>query len=197
MKNFEIYDDFLPKDYFDHLDKQILHTNNFRWLFQEIVATNNSGDDPNDEQFYFICSFYNGLQIENDFYYQLRPIFDALKVKAIIRARAIMYMNQGKLIEHAPHIDMGYPHKAALIYMNTCNGYTGMVNDDWKRAKMDVYDSKNYRVEYKFRDRSEFSQGNRVESVANRLCLHDGSVPHYSTTCTDARKRLVLAINYF
>tara|TARA_B100000287_G_scaffold211401_1_gene199627 strand:+ start:1270 stop:1863 length:594 start_codon:yes stop_codon:yes gene_type:complete len=197
MKNFEIYDDFLPKDYFDHLDKQILHTNNFRWLFQEMVASKNSSDDVNNEQFYFICSFYNGLQIENDFYYQLRPIFDALKVKAIIRARAIMYMNQGKLIEHAPHIDMGFPHKAALIYMNTCNGYTGMVNDDWQRAQMDAYDSKNYRVEYKFRDRSEFSQGNRVESVANRLCLHDGSVPHYSTTCTDARKRLVLAVNYF
>ena len=75
---------------------------------------------------------------------------------------------------------MGYEHKAALLYMNTCNGYTGMVNDDWEKG-----------------DGYQFDQGNRVESVANRLCLHDGSVPHYSTTCTDARKRLVLAINYF
>ena len=195
MKHFEVYDDFLPKDYFDHLDKQILHTNNFRWLFQEMVATVHSGDDPNDEQFYFICSFYNGLQVENDFYYQLRPIFDTLKVKAIIRARAIMYMNQGKLIEHAPHIDMVYSHKAALIYMNTCNGYTGMVNDDWERPEMIQYDKENHKFEGD--SFSDFSKENRVESVANRLCLHDGSVPHYSTTCTDARKRLVLAINYF
>ena len=179
-RHFEIYDDFLPQDYFDHLDKQILHTNNFRWLFQEKVATNESNDDPSDEQFYFICSFFNNLHVEDNFFYQLQPIFDALEVKSIIRARAIMYMNQGKLIEHAPHIDYHYNHKAALIYMNTCNGYTGMVNDDWKKG-----------------DGFSFDQGNRVESVANRLCLHDGSVPHYSTTCTDTRKRLVLAINYF
>jgi len=188
MKHFEVYDDFLPKDYFEHLDNQILHTNKFRWLFQEKVATN---DDELNEQFYFICSFYNNLHVESDFYYQLRPIFDLLEVKSIIRARAIMYMNQGKLIEHAPHIDMGYEHKAALIYMNTCNGYTGMVNDDWERDFSDPYSFKNNDDEYMF------DQGNRVESVANRLCLHDGSVPHYSTTCTDARKRLVLAINYF
>lgn len=178
MKHFEIYDDFLPKDYFDHLDKQILHTNNFRWLFQEKVAT--MEDDPDDEQFYFICSLYNNLHVEDNFYYQLQPIFDQLEIRSMIRARAIMYMNQGKMISHAPHIDFGYEHKAALIYMNTCNGYTGMVNDDWERG-----------------DEYMFDQGNRVESVANRLMIHDGSVPHYSTTCTDTRKRLVLAINYF
>ena len=178
MKHVEIYDDFLPQDYFDHLDTQILHKNQFRWLFQEKVATND--DDPDDEQFYFICSFFNNLHVEDNFFYQLQPIFDALEVKSMIRARAIMYMNQGKLIKHAPHIDMDYTHKAALIYMNTCNGYTGIVNDNWKSG-----------------DDMVFDQGNRVESVANRLMIHDGSVPHYSTTCTDTRKRLVLAINYF
>ena len=153
MKHVEIYDDFLPQDYFDHLDTQILHKNQFRWLFQEKVATND--DDPDDEQFYFICSFFNNLHVEDNFFYQLQPIFDALEVKSMIRARAI-------------------------IYMNTCNGYTGIVNDNWKSG-----------------DDMVFDQGNRVESVANRLMIHDGSVPHYSTTCTDTRKRLVLAINYF
>ena len=177
-RHFEIYDDFLPQDYFKHLDTQILHKNRFRWLFQEKVAT--IEDDPDDEQFYFICSFYNDLHIEDNFYFELMPLFKALDIKSMIRARAIMYMNQGQMISHAPHIDMGYEHKAALLYMNTCNGYTGMVNDDWEKG-----------------DGYQFDQGNRVESVANRLCLHDGSVPHYSTTCTDARKRLVLAINYF
>ena len=48
-RHFEIYDDFLPQDYFKHLDTQILHKNRFRWLFQEKVAT--IEDDPDDEQF--------------------------------------------------------------------------------------------------------------------------------------------------
>ena len=193
MKHFEIYDDFLPQDYFKHLDTQILHKNRFRWLFQEKVAT--IEDDPDDEQFYFICSFYNDLHIEDNFYFELMPLFKALDIKSMIRARAIMYMNQGQMISHAPHIDMGYEHKAALLYMNTCNGYTGMVNDDWERPEMISYDTE--KSKFDVNSFSEFTEENRVESVANRLCLHDGSVPHYSTTCTDARKRLVLAINYF
>tara|TARA_B100001113_G_scaffold302462_1_gene261963 strand:+ start:313 stop:801 length:489 start_codon:yes stop_codon:yes gene_type:complete len=161
----QVIDDALDREYFEHLEKQMLHQNRFKWLFQEKVAT--LEDDPNDEQFYFICSFYHHLMVEDDFYYELRPLFDALGVKALIRARAIMYMNQGKLIKHKPHVDFEYSHNAALLYINTNNGYTGMMNDD------------------------------KVESVENRILLHDGSIPHYSTTCTDTCKRIVLAVNYF
>tara|TARA_B100001079_G_scaffold250885_1_gene242786 strand:- start:1101 stop:1589 length:489 start_codon:yes stop_codon:yes gene_type:complete len=161
----QVIDDALDREYFEHLEKQMLHQNRFKWLFQEKVAT--LEDDPNDEQFYFICSFYHHLMVEDDFYYELKPLFDALGVKALIRARAIMYMNQGKLIKHKPHVDFEYSHNAALLYINTNNGYTGMMNDD------------------------------KVESVENRILLHDGSIPHYSTTCTDTCKRIVLAVNYF
>ena len=161
----QVIDDALDREYFEHLEKQMLHQNRFKWLFQEKVAT--LEDDPNDEQFYFICSFYHHLMVEDDFYYELKPLFDALGVKALIRARAIMYMNQGKIIKHKPHIDYDYSHNAALLYINTNNGYTGMMNDD------------------------------KVESVENRILLHDGSIPHYSTTCTDTCKRIVLAVNYF
>jgi len=161
----QVIDDALDREYFEHLEKQMLHQNRFKWLFQEKVAT--PEDDPNDEQFYFISSFYHHLMVEDDFYYELRPLFDALGVKALLRARAIMYMNQGKFIKHKPHVDFEYSHNAALLYMNTNNGYTGMMNDD------------------------------KVESVENRILLHDGSIPHYSTTCTDTCKRIVLAVNYF
>ena len=176
----QVIDDALDADYFKHLHDEILHTGKFSWTFQEQVATNE--DDPDDEQFYFVKSLYHNLKVDDNFYYNLQPLFEALEVKAIIRCRIIMYMNQGKLIKHRPHTDYDSPHNAALLYMNTNNGYTGMVNDDWVRG--DISDS-------------IFSEGNKVESVANRLLLHDGSIPHYSTTCTDTRKRIVLAVNYF
>ena len=86
----QVIDDALDKEYFEHLNKQMLHQNRFKWLFQEKVAT--PEDDPDDEQFYFISSFYHNLMVEDDFYYELRPLFDALDVKALIRCRAIMYM---------------------------------------------------------------------------------------------------------
>jgi len=184
----QVIDDALDQEYFDHLNRAILHSGSFRWSLQERVAT--LEDDPNSEQFYFISSFYNNCKIEDDFYYELFPLFDALDVKAVLRARAIMYMNQGKIIKHKPHIDYDYPHNAALLYMNTNNGYTGMINDDWVQ-------NDSFTPEERFSEEGIFSDGNKVESVENRLLLHDGSIPHHSTTCTDTCKRIVLAVNYF
>jgi len=184
----QVIDDALDQEYFDHLKKSILHSGRFRWSFQERVAT--LEDDPNSEQFYFISSFYNECQIEHDFYQELFPLFNALEVKAVLRARAIMYMNQGKIIKHKPHIDYDYSHNAALLYMNTNNGYTGMINDDW------VLNDK-LTPEERFSEEGIFSEGNKVDSVENRILLHDGSIPHHSTTCTDVSHRLLIAVNYY
>ena len=70
-----------------------------------------------------------------------------------------------------------------LLYLNTCNGYTRLANNDWKPE-----DGQGEEV---------FSEGNKVMSVRNRLLLHDGSIPHCSTTCTDQRMRILIAFNYF
>lgn len=37
----------------------------------------------------------------------------------------------------------------------------------------------------------------KIESVANRVILFDGSVEHSSTNCTDANRRLNINFNYF
>ena len=182
MKHAKIIDNALDKGYFEHLNKKILHSGpKFQWMFNEKVATHD--DDPNDEQFYFVSSFYNNNNIENPFYYELKPLLDFLDVRAIIRARAIMYTNQGKQIIHGSHIDFCYDHKAALLYMNTCNGFTLMCDDDWDRDNGDV--------------NGRYEQDNKIMSVENRIAIHNGSTPHCSSTCTDDRKRIVLAINYF
>ena len=38
--------------------------------------------------------------------------------------------------------------------------------------------------------------GDKVESVANRLIVFDGSIEHAGTSCTDDSRRVVLNINY-
>ena len=81
--------------------------------------------------------------------------------------RLLLYVNQGKHIIHDRHTDKPYSHKASLLYLNTNNGFT------------------------------EFDDGTRVDSIENRFVTFDGSVPHSSSTCTDKKNRLVLAINYF
>ena len=37
----------------------------------------------------------------------------------------------------------------------------------------------------------------KIESVANRVSIFDGSIEHNSTTCTDQKVRVVMSFNYF
>lgn len=166
MKHAKIIDNALDKGYFEHLNKKILHSGpKFQWMFNEKVATHD--DDPNDEQFYFVSSFYNNNNIENPFYYELKPLLDFLDVRAIIRARAIMYTNQGKQIIHKRHRDLDYDHTAALLYLNTNDGFT------------------------------ELNDGTRIESIENRLLMFNGFEEHSSSTCTDQKRRVLISLNYF
>ena len=48
-----------------------------------------------------------------------------LEIKSLIRARVNLYPNIGRLVEHDLHEDYKYPHKTAVLYFNTCDGYTG------------------------------------------------------------------------
>ena len=89
-----------------------------------------------------------------------------MEVRSLIRVRALLYVNQTEQIKHESHQDAPYPMKAALLYLNDNNGYTG------------------------------FEDGTKVDSVCNRVALFDGSVPHYSATPTNAKERLVLNFNY-
>ena len=88
-------------------------------------------------------------------------------MNALVRARALLYTNQGRQIVHEKHVDFKFPHKTAVFYVNTNNGYT------------------------------EFEDGTKVESVENRIVFFDGSKPHNSSTCTDQKIRVVVSINYF
>ena len=111
--NYRVIDNFAPEEYFTELYDSVMD-NSFPWSFQQKVATKE--DDPNGEQFYFIHETYHQLTEKSLFHHRLIPMFENIEMKALIRCRVIMYMNQGKRIIHAPHVDMGYSHKSGLLY---------------------------------------------------------------------------------
>ena len=159
----KIVDNYLPQDYFDHLKKTILG-HNFPWLYEAEVA--NVGENQ-EEHFYFTHRIYENYQPDSSFFEECIPFFKQIEMDAIVRARALLYTNQGKQIVHEKHTDYNFPHKTIVFYMNTNNGYT------------------------------EFEDGTKVESVENRIVFFDGSIPHNSSTCTDQKVRAVISINYF
>ena len=83
-----------------------------------------------------------------------------------MRAKVNLYLKTTKIIEHAKHVDYPIPHKGAIIYLNTCDGYTRL------------------------------HDGTKIESVENRLLLFDSSKLHNSTSTTNSLGRYNININY-
>ena len=157
----EIIDNFLPENEFKQIQDLICGVG-LPWIHVDLVADANDYSDH-----YFVHQFYNNYCPQSSAFELIRPFFSKLDVKALIRIRALMYMQKESLLEHKPHQDFLFPHKTALIYINTNNGFTRLAD------------------------------GTKVESVANRVLFTNGSEFHNSSNCTNQPYRAVLTVNYF
>ena len=156
-----IKDNFLSKTEHENLKNTMLG-NDFPWYFQEGVI-----NKKHDSQFFWSHIFFKPNEgFTSPFYKILDPILKQLKFKVLIRIKANLYSNRGKMEEHEDHADFPFKHKGALFSLNTCNGFT-VLKDNTK-----------------------------IKSIANRLLLFDPSKPHRSSTCTDAKVRCNININY-
>ena len=158
----KIVDNFLPQDYFEYLQKMMLD-HNFPWLYNAEVANRGEVND----HFYFTHNLFDNYKPTSSIFEEFIPFFKQLEMNALIRARGLLYTNQGRQIAHEKHTDYNFPHKTVVFYMNTNNGYT------------------------------EFEDGTKVESVENRIVFFDGSRLHNSSTCTDQKIIVVVSLNYF
>ena len=109
---------------------------------------------------------FNSL-ITSPFFDYILPVLNKLDIKSLIRIKANLFPNSEKIYEHEMHVDYSWTHKAAILYINTCNGYTKLAN------------------------------GTKIDSVANRVLLFDASKPHCSTTTSDTTARFNINFNYF
>ena len=95
------------------------------------------------------------------------PILEKLNIKSLIRVKANLYPYSGETLhEHGMHTDYEFPHYAALLSLNTCDGYT------------------------------KLEDGSKIESIANRMVIFDASQKHCSTTTTSDFARINININY-
>jgi len=159
-----IKDNFLNEADYKSIKNTMLGRD-FPWYFTNTVA---SLRDKHKFHYYFSHVFFMREEgITSRFFKTLSPILDKLKLKALIRVKANLYSYQGKIEEHQKHVDYPFKHKGALFSLNTCNGFTMLMNNT------------------------------KIKSVGNRILLFDPSKPHYSSTCTDATARININFNYF
>lgn len=159
--NYKVIDTFLTDSEFTHI-QQTIFAGTFPWY----TSTEGVGYENDVSDKHFSHLLYNDGAPNSDFYTLLTPILAKLKVKAMLRARANMFLKTPDLIQHAKHVDFEFKHKGCIVYLNTNNGFTGL------------------------------EDGTRIDSIANRALFFNPGALHSSTNCTDQLFRANIVINY-
>tara|TARA_Y100000401_G_scaffold115012_1_gene117949 strand:+ start:680 stop:1162 length:483 start_codon:yes stop_codon:yes gene_type:complete len=117
----EVKDNFLPDNIFEYVRGHIMSPG-LPWLFQPTVAKET--DDMSYDNYMYSHMVYHEQRPRSPVYEDLIPLVEQLNVKSVIRILLNAYPYTPKLQLHADHIDFEYPHKGAILYLNTCDGYT-------------------------------------------------------------------------
>lgn len=172
MRDPRVVDNFLPSEEFKLIEDIFLNDAGpvwFPWYFADYVGVRNP--EKHSDGFYFMHNFYdsnNPIETRcSEFIYTLEElIFSKMGMQKLIRAKANLFPKTQNLITYQMHIDQDEPHKGAIFYLNTCNGFTVL------------------------------GDGTKIDSIANRMLFFDSSKPHASTNCTDVPRRVNFNINY-
>ena len=166
---YEVIDNFLDEESFASLvtlitNKEKTSNTIMPWYFASNIAYPGVIED---KLFYMMHLFYHNNVPRSSHYEKLIPLFKKLKIECLLRVKANLYPNTETLHEHPMHWDYSYSHSAAILSLNTCDGYT------------------------------KLKDGTKIDSVANRILLFDASEEHCSTNTTNVSARINININYF
>ena len=177
---YDVVDNFLPTSVFDKLrylilptDEEIANQNveeckQIPWYYAPYVVTLATKEEKPDRSLFYLAHMIYDHTILSPLFNELIPACnDLLDFKSLIRAKINMYPNTEILKEHGMHTDYAFPHKAGILSINTCDGYT------------------------------KLEDGTKIDSVANRMLLFDASRPHTPSTTTDQTVRVNINFNYF
>lgn len=118
----EIIDNFIEPSIFKKFQYEVM--TNLKWSFVNKVASLN---DNGLDQFYFVHLLFEDFQVRSPFFdYVSKAIFPKLEVYSIFRMKINLYPRSNSLIKYGTHVDSNKPHKGAIFYVNTCDGYTGI-----------------------------------------------------------------------
>ena len=163
---FEVIDSVLDINDFQKLKDEILSPATSWQLNAGIVGSEKS----NLDDLQFVHMVYHHQQPMSPLIKELGPLATGIGAKINLRIKINMTAKTVSPYRSGFHTDLGglddLPHKTAVYYMNDNNGYT------------------------------EFENGERVYSKANRAVIFDGQTMHSGVSCTDAKYRCVINWNF-
>lgn len=117
--------------------------------------------------FQFVHLFYWENSWRSNLGHILAPVLNAIKPKALIKIKANLTTPTPQNTRGGWHRDYDFSCTTAVLYLNDNDGYT------------------------------EFENGERVESVANRFVRFDSLTNHAGVTATNSSHRVLINFNYF
>ncbi len=174
MDEVKVVDNFLDDEWFKVMQNNIVWNNDFPLFFTGNVENGYGVDDPaagEPWQYYMTHMLYNDNVPKGNLFYTISssifPLFSVdYNMKSLLRVKVNCYPSTAEIKEHRPHVDYKFKHTAAILSLNTCNGFTRLAD------------------------------GTKIDSVENRLLLFDGSIEHNSSTTTDAKGRYNINFNF-
>tara|TARA_B100001996_G_scaffold242600_1_gene187752 strand:- start:1202 stop:1771 length:570 start_codon:yes stop_codon:yes gene_type:complete len=166
-QDIQVIDNFLTEEEFQPLSEYLLGPS-CPWSFNEGII--NPGIPKDSWQ--MVHTFYVGPQISPalEFMY---PIIGKLDPLVLLRIKANLIPKAPLITVTKPYHEdwnglskQGISYMTGILYVNTCNGYT------------------------------EFQNGEKVDSVANRFVSFPGDMYHGGSTTTNDIKRVVVNINW-
>ncbi len=166
--NYKIVDNFLNIDDFNFIKENTINCSTFPFYLNHTVASDTSKDG-----IFFNTAFKNWDDKSPIPSFDLiRPLLDAIEPEKefnILRCQLNLYPRTFFRHHHDYHIDDTSPHKACLLSLNTCNGFTIL--------KDGIF-------------------GKKIKSVENRALFFEAHKQHKSTTCTNSPFRANIIVNY-
>ena len=168
----KVIDNFLNENDFNMLISNTIGRNDGQQVqFRVVSNVENFGAIEENWSWYMINMIYSMDAPQNEIcgkiYQMFAPKFKQLaNFKTMIRIKMNAFPYTNVVKEHKKHIDYNYEHIGAVFSLNTCDGYT------------------------------KFSDGTKVESIANRIVFFDASKYHQSTTTSNAKLRYNMNFNF-
>jgi len=163
-----VIDNFLPQPVFTQMQETIMSTGS-PWFYSNCIDYNDESEADDVTKFQFYYLFYEGdrwLGVQD----VVAPLMSRLNYLSLLRVKANLQPRSSELTLNSFHIDLtayqNPEHVTAVYYLNTCDGET------------------------------VFEIGKKVKSVANRIVMFPGSMPHAGTSVTDSKVRCLLNINF-
>tara|TARA_B100000214_G_C23693380_1_gene501893 strand:+ start:102 stop:623 length:522 start_codon:yes stop_codon:yes gene_type:complete len=173
MSDIKIEDNLLSLDVLNKIQQNMILNPRFPWYIGKILDDENQLSCSSKYNYQF-CHHFVGELPDNPFSEKaptielLYPIVKHMRVHAWKRIKGNLNPRTSSIIKHGFHIDYDNKHmKASIFYLNTNDGYT------------------------------EFEDGTKIESIANRLVTFPANLKHTGTTCTNIPFRVVINFNYF